>query len=53
MHWQAMANLFLFLGDSDSELHNLSRYHASPMIQISTAFVVYIWQTHALPLYLS
>ena len=44
MHWQAMANLFLSHGDSDSELHNLSTqlarfplvgcYHTNPVIQI-------------------
>ena len=42
--WQAMADLFLSYGDSDSELHNLStqlarfplssHYHTNPMLQI-------------------
>jgi hypothetical protein len=54
-----MADLFLSRGDSDSVLQNLSTqltkfllaglYHASPMLQNPTAFVVHIWQTHALP----
>jgi hypothetical protein len=44
MHWQAMADLFLSHGDSDSELNNLSSllarfpladcYHVNPMLQI-------------------
>jgi hypothetical protein len=44
MHWQAMANLFLSSGNSDSELHNFStkldrfplagHYHANPMLQV-------------------
>jgi hypothetical protein len=44
MHWWAMADLFLWLGDSDSELHNLSThttrfplvggYHNNPVLQI-------------------
>jgi hypothetical protein len=44
VYWQAMANLFLSCGDSDSELHNIStqhtrfplasHYHTSPMFQI-------------------
>jgi hypothetical protein len=43
MHWRAMADLFLFHGDSDSELHNLCTqlamlplvggYHAKLMLQ--------------------
>lgn len=54
-----MANLFLSPGDSDSELHSLStvlaefplagHYHANPVLQIPTAFVVHVKQTHALP----
>ena len=42
--WQAIANVFLSHGDSDSELHNLStqltrlplasHYHTSPVLQI-------------------
>ena len=63
MHWRAMANLFLSHGDSDSELHNLSTQLTSSHWQVATmpapcfkspmAFVVHIWQTHALPPYLS
>ena len=44
MHWQAMADLFLSCGDSDSELQNLSTQltrfplvghcHDNPMLQI-------------------
>lgn len=58
MHWQAMVYLFLSLGDSDSELHNLSTHLSRfPLVVITTptqsfksptAFVVHIWQTHTL-----
>jgi hypothetical protein len=49
--------------ETDSELYNLStqltrfplsaRYHPNPVLQSPMAFVVHIWQTDTLPLYLS
>jgi hypothetical protein len=59
MHWQAMANLFLSRGDSDSELQNppkfplVGYYYANPFFKSPTAFVMHIWQIHVLPMYLS
>jgi hypothetical protein len=58
-----MADLFLSLGDSDSELHNLSTQLSRFPLAVATtptlcfkspvAFVVHTWQTHALWPYLS
>ena len=58
-----MADLFLSLGDSDSELHNLftqltglplvDHYHSNPMLQIPHYLSMHFRQTYALLLYLS
>jgi hypothetical protein len=60
MNWWVMADLFLSRGDPDSEFQKLAtqiteislvdRYHANPVLQIPTAFVVHLGYTHTLPL---
>jgi hypothetical protein len=59
MHWQAVANLLLSHGDTDSKLQNLStqltrfplvgHYNVNPMLQFPTTFVVHLRQAHTLP----
>ena len=63
MDWGEMADLFLSLWDSDSELHNLFTQLArflpavittpTPCFKSPKAFVVYLKQIHALLWYLS